>query len=169
MVSLINSIYASFGSGIVVPGTGFALQNRGAGFTTEPGHPNRIAPGKRPLHTLIPGFVTRNGEPEMAFGVMGGPMQPQGQVQLLLNHLVFGMEIQAAVDAPRVRHLDRRRIALEDGFSAEARADLEARGHEIVPAEEAPLGFGGAQAVRRSDDGWTAASDPRKDGTAAGY
>jgi gamma-glutamyltranspeptidase/glutathione hydrolase len=108
MVSFINSIYDYFGSGIVVPGTGFALHNRGAGFTLTPGLPNTVAPGKRPFHTLIPGFVTRTvggrDEAYMSFGLMGGGVQAQGHVQFLLNHFVFGMDVQAAIDAPRFRH-----------------------------------------------------------------
>ena len=168
MVSFLNSLYGAFGSGVVIPGTGFALQNRGAGFVTEAGHPNRVAPRKRPLHTLIPAFVTRDGEPELAFGVMGGPMQPQGQAQVLLNHLLFGMELQAAVDAPRLRYLEGARVTLEGGL-ADAAPALESLGHEVVPPGEAPFGFGGAQAVLRTSGGWAAASDPRKDGKAAGY
>src|SRR6058998_3181612 len=104
MVSFINSLYDAFGSGVVVPGTGFALQDRGAGFTLEPGLPNTVAPRKRPLHTIIPAFVTRpdetgGHEPWLSFGVMGGSMQPQGHVQLLLNLIVFGMDLQDAIDA----------------------------------------------------------------------
>ncbi len=165
MVSLINSVFEYFGSGVVAPGTGFVLQNRGAGFTLEDGHPNRIAPRKRPFHTLIPGFVTRNGEPFMAFGVMGGSMQPQGHVQLLLNHLVFGMDLQAAVDAPRFRHLGGTRVSLEAPISDEVRRALAALGHEV--SEDGS--FGGAQVVMRLARGWAAASDPRKDGMAAGH
>lgn len=165
MVSFINSIYKYFGSGIVVPGTGFALQNRGCGFSLEPGHPNRMAPGKRPFHTIIPGFVTRAGRPWMSFGVMGGPMQPQGQVQVLLNMLHFGMDPQEALDAPRFRHLEGRQLSVE-GLPAHVAAGLERRGHELVAPEG--FAFGGAQAIVRLDRGWAAASDPRKDGTAAG-
>jgi gamma-glutamyltranspeptidase/glutathione hydrolase len=167
MVSFINSIFEYFGSGIVAPGTGFVLQNRGAGFTLEEGHPNRIAPRKRPFHTLIPGFLTRNGEPRMAFGVMGGSMQPQGHVQLLLNLLVFGMDPQAAVDAPRFRSYDGNRLALESPIPDGVRAALEALGHSLM--DESGVAFGGAQLVMRLDRGWAAASDPRKDGMAAGY
>lgn len=166
MVSLINSIYDHFGSGVVVPGTGFALQNRGAGFVLSEGHPNRVAPGKRPLHTIIPAFVTRAGAPWMAFGVMGGPMQPQGHVQVLLNLLEFGMDPQEAVDAARFRHLAGRRVAVEE-IDAETRAGLEARGHEVV--DWTTTEFGGAQMVIRLERGWAAASDPRKDGMAAGH
>jgi len=164
MVSFINSIFEAFGSGFVAPGTGFALQNRGAGFSLEPGHPNRVAPGKRPMHTLIPGFVTRAGEPLLAFGVMGGAMQPQGHVQLLLNLLEFGMDLQQAVDAPRFRHMSGPQVGLEP-VPAQVRAALEGLGHELV---EAP-NFGGAQAILRLERGWAAGSDPRKDGLAVGY
>ncbi|MDX1532479.1 MAG: gamma-glutamyltransferase, partial [Rhodothermales bacterium] len=114
MVSFISSVYGYFGSGVVVPGTGFALQNRAAGFTFEEGHPNRVGPRKRPFHTIIPAFVTRDGEPWMAFGVMGGSMQPQGHVQVLLNLLEFGMDPQEANDAARFRHLSGRRVAVEN-------------------------------------------------------
>jgi gamma-glutamyltranspeptidase/glutathione hydrolase len=156
---------------VVVPGTGFALQDRGAGFTLEPGLPNTVAPGKRPFHTLIPGFVTRTtpeGEqPWMSFGVMGGSMQPQGHLQFLLNLLVFGMDVQQAADAARFRHLDGRRVALEAPIPDSVRAALTAMGHQIVDLP--PGGAGGAQAIIRLDRGWVAGSDPRKDGEALGY
>ncbi len=171
MVSFINSLFEAFGSTVVVPGTGFALQDRGAGFTLEPGLPNTVAPGKRPFHTLIPGFVTRSGgtgeEPWMSFGVMGGSMQPQGHVQLLLNLLVFGMDPQAAVDAPRFRHLDGLRVALEAPIPDSVRAGLSRLGHQV--SELASDGAGGAQLIIRLPKGYVAASDPRKDGMAAGY
>jgi gamma-glutamyltranspeptidase/glutathione hydrolase len=166
MVSFINSTYEYFGSGLVVPGMGFALQNRGAGFTTEEGHPNRVAPRKRPFHTIIPGFVTREGRPYMSFGVMGGSMQPQGHVQFLLNHLVFGMDLQEAVDANRFRHLAGLRVAIE-GVGREVRDSLASLGHEMV--DESDVAFGGAQAIVRLARGWAAASDPRKDGMAVGH
>ena len=162
--AFINSVF-SFGSGIVIPGLGFALQNRGAGFTLDDGHPNQVAPRKRPFHTIIPGFVTRDGEPVMAFGVMGGSMQPQGHTQLLLNMLIFGMDPQEAVDAARFRHLSGRRVAIER-VSDEVAAELEARGHEI--ADWARTDFGGAQVILKLAKGWAAASEPRKDGHAAG-
>jgi gamma-glutamyltranspeptidase/glutathione hydrolase len=165
MVSFINSVFEYFGSGVVVPGTGFVLQNRGAGFTLEDGHPNQIAPGKRPFHTLIPGFLTRDGEPVMAFGVMGGSMQPQGHVQFLLNLLVFEMDLQEAIDAARVRHLGGTRIVLEPPVPSGVRSTLEAMGHTIGGGGS----FGGAQAVFRLPRGWAAGSDPRKDGMAAGH
>lgn len=171
MVSFINSVYSYFGSGIVVPGTGFVLQNRGAGFTLEPGLANTVAPGKRPFHTLIPGFVTRTGpegneQPWLAFGVMGGSMQPQGHVQVLLNLLLFDMDLQDAIDAARFRHLAGRRVTLESPIRDDVRARLEAMGHTL--AEEDDVAFGGAQAVMRLERGWAAGSDPRKDGMAAG-
>jgi gamma-glutamyltranspeptidase/glutathione hydrolase len=166
MISFIHSIYEYFGSGVVVPGTGFVLQNRGAGFTLEEGHPNQVAPGKRPFHTLIPGFVTRDGEPFMAFGVMGGSMQPQGHVQLLLNLLDFGMEPQQAVDAARFRHMGGLRVAVER-VTPEVRAGLEALGHDVIDWQR--VAFGGAQVIIRLDRGWAAASDPRKDGLAVGH
>jgi gamma-glutamyltranspeptidase / glutathione hydrolase len=171
MVSFINSIYDYFGSGVVVPGTGFALHNRGAGFTLTPGLPNTVAPGKRPFHTLIPGFVTRtvNGREEayMSFGLMGGGVQAQGHVQFLLNHFVFGMDVQAAIDAPRFRHYDGYRVALETPITDGVRNALQAMGHVLT--EQPPVAFGGAQAIVRLPKGWGAGSDPRKDGMAAGY
>lgn len=177
MVSFINSLYDEFGSGIVVPGTGFALHDRGAGFTLQPGLPNTVAPGKRPFHTLIPAFVTRPGsaptadgstdEPWMSFGVMGGSMQAQGHVQVLLNLIVFGMDIQQAIDAARFRHLDGARVALETPIGGEVRSALVALGHEL--ADEKRVQFGGSQAIIRLAKGYAAGSDPRKDGVAAGH
>jgi gamma-glutamyltranspeptidase / glutathione hydrolase len=171
MVSFINSLFEAFGSGVVVPGTGFALQDRGAGFTLDPDLPNVVAPGKQPFHTLIPGFVTRPGpageEPWMSFGVMGGSMQPQGHLQLLLNLLVFGMNPQEAADAPRFRHYDGLRVGLESPIPDSVRSALAAMGHEVVNLP--PGSAGGAQLIIRLDHGWMAGSDPRKDGMAAGY
>ena len=171
MVSFINSLFDLFGSGVVVPGTGFALQDRGAGFTLEPGLPNTVAPGKRPFHTLIPGFVTKADssgveQPWMSFGVMGGSMQPQGHLQFLLNLLVFGMDLQDAIDAPRFRHFDGLRVALEPAIGDDVRRRLAALGHVIVP--DSTVAFGGAQAILRLPRGYAAGSDPRKDGMAAG-
>ena len=177
MVSFINSLYSGFGSGIVVPGTGFALHNRGAGFTLEPGLPNTVAPGKRPFHTLIPGFVSRPGvnpapdghtdTPYMSFGLMGGAMQAQGHAQLLLNLLVFGMNIQQAIDAARFRHTEGMHVALEAPISDSVRAALKAMGHVV---SEGPASMmGGSQAIIRLARGYAAGSDPRKDGMAVGY
>ncbi|HKE90770.1 MAG TPA: gamma-glutamyltransferase [Gemmatimonadales bacterium] len=172
MVSFINSLYDLFGSGVVVPGTGFALQDRGAGFTLEQGLANTVAPGKRPFHTIIPAFVTHAGsngadEPWMSFGVMGGSMQPQGHVQVLLNLLVFGMDLQDAIDAPRFRHLDGLRVALEPAIGDAVRRQLTALGHTIVA--DSGVAFGGAQAILRLPRGYAGGSDPRKDGMAAGH
>lgn len=165
MVSFICSIYEYFGSGVVIPGTGFALQNRGAGFTIEEGHPNELAPGKRPFHTIIPAFVTRDGAPWLSFGVMGGSMQPQGHVQMLLNLVDFGMDLQEAVDAPRFRHFNGTTVAIEN-LPADVADTLRAMGHTLRSPDG--VAFGGAQAVMKLIRGWAAASDPRKDGMAAG-
>jgi gamma-glutamyltranspeptidase/glutathione hydrolase len=171
MVSFINSNYDLFGSGIVVPGLGFPLHNRGAGFTLTPGLPNTVAPGKRPFHTLIPAFVTRTEggreQPYMSFGLMGGGMQAQGHVQFLLNLLVFGMDVQQAIDVARFRHLSGLRLAIEAPVGDDVRAALRAMGHEIV--DERPVSFGGAQAIIRLPKGYAAGSDPRKDGMAVGH
>jgi len=172
MVSLINSVFSYFGSGVVIPGTGMVLQNRASGFTLEDGHPNQVAPGKRPFHTIIPAFITRETargeEPWMSYGVMGGGFQPQGHVQLLLNMLIFGMDPQEAVDAARIAHTSGLRITMEDPIGDEVRARLEEMGHEI--GEAGRLSYGGAQLVIKLEGGgWAAASDPRKDGHAAGF
>lgn len=165
MVSFICSIYEYFGSGIVVPGTGFALQNRGAGFNIEEGSPNELAPGKRPFHTIIPAFVTKDGAPWLSFGVMGGSMQPQGHVQMLVNLVDFGMDLQEAVDAPRFRHFNGTTVAIEN-LPTDVAEKLRAMGHTLRSPDG--VAFGGAQAVMRLPRGWAAASDPRKDGMAAG-
>ena len=166
MISFINSIYGSFGSRVVVPGTGVALQNRGAGFTMEEGHPNQIAPNKRPFHTIIPAFVTKDGAPWLSFGVMGGPMQPQGHVQVLLNIVEFGMDPQEAIDAPRFQHFAGTEVAIEN-LDEEAATQLTAMGHTLLDA--GPVAFGGGQAILKLERGWAAGSDPRKDGMAAGH
>ena len=174
MVSFINSLFEAFGSGVVAPGTGFALQNRGVGFTLEPDHPNTVAPGKRPFHTLIPGFVTKlredgGEEPWLAFGVMGGSMQPQGHVQVMLNMLLFGMDVQQAIDAPRFRHFSGRRLALEAPVGDDIREALARMGHEVIPLDTRRFSFGGGQSVLKLERGWAAGSDPRKDGSAMGH
>lgn len=171
MVSFINSLSSLFGSSVVVPGTGIALQNRGSGFTMTEGLPNTVGPRKRPFHTIIPAFVTRvrdgREEPWMSYGVMGGAMQPQGHVQVLLNLLVFGMDLQQALDAPRFRHLTGSRVALEAPIPDSVRQALAALGHEIEVLP--PWSAGGAQAIIRLPRGYAAGSDPRKDGMAAGH
>lgn len=168
MVSLIQSNYEGFGSGVVVPGTGIALHNRASGFTLEAGHPNRVGPGKRPFHTIVPAFLTRRGAPGMAFGVMGAEMQPQGHLQMLVRTELWGQNPQAASDAPRWRLLRGREVALETGMPREIAEGLRRRGHRIAP--EGSTSFGGAQLVRRlADGGYVAASDHRKDGQAVGF
>lgn len=169
MVSFIQSNYQGFGSGIVVPGTGIALQNRGHGFSLEPGHPNRVGPGKRPFHTIIPGFVTdAGGAPRLAFGVMGGHMQHQGHVQMVQRIFDHGQNPQAASDAPRWHVYADFSVGLEAGFSMSVAEDLAARGHRVhhEPGEHL---FGGAQLILRTADGYVAGSDHRKEGQAAGF
>ncbi|HSB51347.1 MAG TPA: gamma-glutamyltransferase family protein [Dissulfurispiraceae bacterium] len=167
MVSFIQSNYTGFGSGIVVPGTGISLHNRGACFTTQKGHPNQVEGSKRPLHTIIPAFVSRDGAPEMSFGVMGGPMQPQGHGQILVRIVDHGQNPQAASDAPRWQVLHGREVALEQGFSHTVAEELKKRGHRVIMADQ--QWFGGAQIVLRLADGYCAASDHRKDGQAVGF
>lgn len=167
MVSYIQSNYMGFGSGVVIPGTGISLQNRGAGFTLEEGHPNQVGGGKRPYHTIIPGFVMNWGKPLMSFGVMGGPMQPQGHVQMMTRIFDYGQNPQAASDAPRWRVLGGLKVAVEDGFEPEVLDKLRGRGHEIEV--QGGGGFGGAQLIYRQNGGYVAASDSRKDGQAVGY
>ncbi len=169
MVSFIQSNYRGFGSGIVVPGTGIAMQNRGNGFTLEPGHPNQVGGGKRPYHTIIPGFVTEDGAPRLAFGVMGGHMQHQGHVQMMHRIFDLGENPQAASDAPRWQVLPDYTLALEDGFSDRVAAELADRGHHVVRVEPDAHLFGGAQLIYRLDDGYCAASDHRKEGMATGF
>jgi gamma-glutamyltranspeptidase/glutathione hydrolase len=166
MVSLIQSNYISFGSGVVIPGTGISMQNRAAGFSLHRGHPNEVAGGKRPFHTIIPGFLTRQGHAEMAFGVMGGPMQAQGHVQMLTRILTFRQNPQAAADAPRWQVLDGLEVGVEPAFPQAIASELEARGHRLHVMD--PVWFGGAQMVCRTEGGYVAASDHRKDGQACG-
>lgn len=178
-VSFIQSNYMGFGSGMVPPGLGFCLQDRGALFSLTPGHPNVIAPGKRPFHTIIPGFVTRDGEPVFSFGVMGGDMQPQGHVQVLCNILDFGMNIQEAGDAPRFRHdgssdptgprmTDGGTLYLENGIDPEVVRELCRRGHKVATA---PGGYGGYQGIwiDRKNGVLRGGSESRSDGCAVGY
>ncbi|WP_417599856.1 gamma-glutamyltransferase family protein [Pararhodobacter oceanensis] len=171
MVSFIQSNYAGFGSGVVIPGTGIAMQNRGFGFTTQAGHPNQVAGGKRPFHTIIPGFAMKNGKPLMAYGMMGGPIQAQGHVQLLLRTQLWGQDVQTAADAPRWRMVSGLDVACEPVMGEATLAALRALGHRIeVEAPDNAFGFGGAQLVARlPEGGYMAGSDPRKDGQAAGY
>ncbi len=179
MVSLIQSNFQGMGSGMTPAGLGFVLQNRGEAFSLDPAHANVFAPGKRPFHTIIPAFVTRDGEPWFSFGVMGADMQPQGQVQVLVNVIDFGMDIQTAGDTPRVRHdgssdprggrmSDGGVVFLESGFPRSTRTALELLGHRVETGGD---GFGGYQGIQRdSVNGvYLGASESRKDGHAAGY
>ena len=167
VVSLIQSIYESFGAGIVAGDTGIVLHNRGSLFSLREGHPNRLAPGKRPFHTLVPAMVLRDGRPWLSFGVMGGDMQPQGHVQVLPNLIDFGMNVQEAGEAPRFRHSSNG-LALESAISPEARFGLDARGHRLISSVGAFGGFQGIRFDHRSGV-MMGGSDPRKDGQAVGY
>jgi gamma-glutamyltranspeptidase/glutathione hydrolase len=166
-ISFINSIFFSFGSGVVSPNTGVNFHNRGSGFVIEPGHPNCVAPGKRPLHTIIPAMVTQGGRAVMPFGVMGGHFQPVGQSHVLTNILDFGMDLQEALDSPRGFHFDGA-FQLEKGVSDEVARGLARLGHEVVRAE-APLGGGQAIWIDWDSGVLSAGSEPRKDGCALGY
>jgi gamma-glutamyltranspeptidase/glutathione hydrolase len=167
VVSLIQSLFSTFGACIVAGDTGIALHNRGSMFTLEPGHPDQIAPRKRPLHTLVPAMVLKDGKPWLSYGVMGGDMQPQGHVQVLANLVDFGMNIQEAGEAPRVRHMSSG-VALENAISAEARFELDLRGHKLINSIGVFGGFQGILIDPRSGV-LMGGSDPRKDGLAIGY
>jgi gamma-glutamyltranspeptidase/glutathione hydrolase len=168
MVSYIQSNFLGFGSGVVVPGTGISLQNRGFGFNLTAGHPNCVAGSKRPYHTIIPGFITQDGRPVISFGVMGGHMQPQGHVQLMVRMIDYGQNPQAASDGPRWLVAEDYRVAFEAGTSSEVIEELARRGHRILKG--LPVwGFGGAQVIARLEDGYCGASDHRKDGQAVGF
>jgi gamma-glutamyltranspeptidase/glutathione hydrolase len=169
MVSLIQSNYMGFGSGVVVPGTGISLQNRGADFVLQPGHPNEVGGGKRPYHTIIPGFVTQDRRPYAAFGVMGGPIQPPGHVQTLVRLIDYKMNPQAVLDAPRWKLNADGSLDLEDTASSELRAGLIALGHNMKSLANSYMDFGAGQFIVKTDDGYIAASDPRRDGHAAGF
>ena len=166
-ISFINSVYYGFGSGIVVPKYGFALQNRGAGFVTTSGHPNCIGPGKRPLHTIIPGMVRRDGLVDMSYGVMGGDYQPMGHVTVAVNRYIYGMDPQEAVDWPRYVPSGNE-VLVEDGVPQATRVALGAKGHRIV-SSQSPLGGGQAIVINRKLGMLIGGSDPRKDGLALGY
>lgn len=179
MVSLIQSNYGGLGSGMTPAGLGFMLQNRGALFSLEEGHANVFEPGKRPFHTIIPAFVMKGGEPLMAMGVMGGSMQPQGHAQILINMIDFGMNLQEAGDAARIRHTgssqptdavmtDGGTLYLESGIGEDVRARLRALGHDVA---ERPGDYGGYQAIQWDPEErvYYGASESRKDGQAAGY
>jgi gamma-glutamyltranspeptidase/glutathione hydrolase len=165
MVSFIQSNYLGFGSGILVPGTGIALQNRATGFVLEPGHPNQVAPRKRPFHTIIPAFLTRNGQPLGPFGVMGGPMQPQGHLQVVVNLVDYGMNPQAALDVPRWQFVRDNFVFLEATVSPQIATALSERGHRIQSGNF----FGRGQIILRENGVLIAASEPRSDGIALAW
>ncbi len=166
-ISFINSLFGSFGSGVVAPGTGVVLHNRGAGFPLQRNHPNRLAPGKRPLHTLVPGFLMKDGKPLMPFGVMGGDNQAQAHAQIVVNLVDFGMNVQDAGDAARVRHGEEG-LAVESAIGERVRAALRERGHQLIDGRGL---MGGYQAVMIDHETGVlmGGSDPRKDGLAIGF
>ena len=168
MVSFINSLFHGFGSGVTVPGTGIVLQNRGALFSLERDHPNRIEPRKRPYHTIIPAMASKDGKPWMSFGVMGGDMQPQGHVQIMLNRIEFGMNVQEAGEAARIKHNPLAGVAVESGIDATAVTELDRLGHNVV---RTPGVFGGYQAIEVDweQDVLIGGADPRKDGLVAAW
>ena len=172
MVSFIQSNYMGFGSGVVVPGTSVSLQNRGHGFSLKNGHPNLVRGGKRPFQTIIPAFLMSNtGTPIMSFGVMGGPMQAQGHLQMTLRTQLWEQDPQTAVDAPRWQVLSGLEVAVEASLGGDVIGALKARGHAIrvETPDSANFGFGGGQLIAGTDAGYVAGSDPRKDGCAVGY
>jgi gamma-glutamyltranspeptidase/glutathione hydrolase len=181
MVSLIQSNYRGMGSGMAPPGLGFIFQDRGEQFVLSGGHPNSFAPGKRPFHTIIPAFITKDGKPWVSFGLMGGAMQPQGHAQIVMNLVDFGMNLQEAGDAPRIHHdgstdpagqvsemIDGGVLNLESGFAYEVQRELAKRGHRIQIAVGP---YGGYQSIARDPESgvYAGASESRKDGQAAGY
>jgi gamma-glutamyltranspeptidase/glutathione hydrolase len=162
--SLIQSLYSGFGSGIGVPGLGITLQNRGKGFVLDDGHPNRLEPGKRPYHTIVPAMLARDGSFAGCLGVVGGFMQPQGQMQIVRHLVDHDLDIAGAVAHPRIRYLDGCDIGAEPGYDPAVLDELRRRGHRV--RELSNFGAGGAQAIVRDGDRLHAASDPRKDGSA---
>jgi gamma-glutamyltranspeptidase/glutathione hydrolase len=180
MVALIQSNYTGFGSGYVIPELGFGIHDRGALFSLKAGSPNVLAPGKRPFHTIIPAFLGKDGKPLMAFGVMGGDMQPQGHAQIVVNLVDLGMNLQEAGDAPRFYHTEDSEptgtvmtnggvLSLESGVGQDVRQALIRRGHKLVEANG--IVFGGYQAIWRDPKTgvYFGATESRKDGCAAGY
>ncbi len=167
MVSYIQSNFFMFGSGIIVPETGVSLQNRGNGFNLKKGHPNQVGPNKRPFHTIIPTFVTKKGTPLMSFGVMGGPMQPQGHAQMMVRIFEYGQNPQAATDAPRWCIMGGLGVNVENPMNQAVFEGLSRLGHKLIHGPR--ILFGGAQMIYKLEDGYLAASDHRKDGQAVGF
>ncbi len=168
MVSYIQSNYDGFGSGVVIPQTGIAMQNRGACFSLDPDHPNMLDGAKRPFHTIIPGFLMQNGKPLGPFGVMGGFMQPQGHLQVVSVMVDSGLDPQSALNMPRWRIIEGKNLQMEKGFSKQIIEQLKNRGHQITIPEDI-TGFGRGQIIIKQDDKYIAGSDPRADGLALGY
>jgi gamma-glutamyltranspeptidase/glutathione hydrolase len=168
MVSYIQSHYRDFGSAMIVPGTGLVLQNRGAGFSLDPAHHNAYAPGKKPYHTIIPGFLTRQGEALGPFGVMGAFMQPQGHVQLLMNLIDFRLNPQAALDAPRWQWFGKRRIGFEQSYSNSLVHEMAARGHDVF-VDPHSTDYGRGQIILRNPETGVlcGGTEPRTDGMVA--
>ena len=173
MVSFIQSNYMGFGAGVVVPGWGVSMQNRGHGFVLDPASPNCVAPGRRPFHTIIPAFLTKDGRPQMSFGIMGGNMQPQAHLQTIVRMLAHRQQPQAACDAPRWRVNAGQQIDVEATMAPATVAGLVERGHEVEVIQDSYQDFGAGQFIWRLGDpaveGYVAASDPRRDGQAAGF
>jgi gamma-glutamyltranspeptidase/glutathione hydrolase len=170
MVSYIQSNYMGFGSGVVVPGTGISMQNRGHAFSLDPSHVNCVGPRKRPFHTIIPAFATRGSSALMSFGVMGADMQPQGHVQMMVRTTDYGQNVQAAADAPRWKITPDKQIIVESHMPAATVAGLAALGHPVTQTERWNMEYGSAQLIWRLDDGgYVAASEPRRDGQAVGF
>ncbi len=172
MVSLIQSNYTGFGSGIVVPGTGIALQNRATGFVTTKGHPNQVGPKKRPFHTIIPAFITKDGKPVATFGLMGGAMQPQGHMQVFSRIVDYGQNPQAAIDGPRWRvHETDKTVWAEEHMPTDTLSGLEARGHKVTRTKSPSFDFGSSQIIWRFPEGgpYLGASESRRDGAAVGF
>ena len=169
--SFINSVFSDFGTGLVVPGTGIALHNRGSSFSLDPDHPNALEPGKRPFHTLIPGMATRDDELWLCYGVMGAMQQAQGHLQVLVNMIDFGLGPQAALDAPRFSVRPGEGIAIEDLVPPAVVRDLEARGHGMIDADPRGTFFGGGQIIERDHETGVlkGGSEPRLDGCAVGW
>ena len=172
MISYIQSNFKGFGSGVVAPG-GIAFHNRGMSFRLEEGHPNRVAPGKRPFHTILPAFLTKDSKPVMAFGVMGGNMQPQGHIQFVMRFIDEYLNPQSCSDAPRWRIDDLGKLTVEASMPTSVVEGLRARGHEVAVQPISSLDFGSAQAIAKLNDdansAYIAGSDHRRDGLAAGF
>lgn len=170
MVSFIQSNFFGFGSGVVIPGTGISLQNRGFTFSTDPKHVNSLAPGKRTYHTIIPGFITKNGQPVGPFGIMGGYIQPQAHLQVVMNALDYKLNPQAALDAPRWQWLEGNKIEVEYAFPEYMAEALTRRGHQVVRGAVGATTFGRGQIIWRNEYGaLTGATEPRTDGTVAAW